>query len=300
MNRPANALIGSSAAGSALTQSGRHGEPLSVYIPSPAKIRRITTLTDHEKLFELSFTDGRWLEQQPGQFVQVSVMGIGECPISICSSPTRPETFELCIRRVGTVTESLHRLKEGDILGIRGPLGHGFDVQEMHGKDVLIVAGGLGLAPVRSLIQYIIDERPRFGQFHMLYGCRHPDEILFSDDLIRWRTDGVMNLHVTVDKPDEQWRGKVGVVTTLFKELPKLDPATTAVVIVGPPVMFKFVVLEVLSRRIPQDSIYCSLERRMKCGIGKCGHCQVNNVYVCLEGPVFKYGRLKSMREAME
>jgi sulfite reductase subunit B len=257
-------------------------------------------LTAHERLFELSLASGRWLNHQPGQFVQVSLLGIGECPISICSSPTRPETFELCVRRVGMVTECLHRLGEHDIVGIRGPLGHGFDVHEMHGKDILIVAGGLGLAPARSLIHYILDTRNRFRRFLLLYGCRHPTEILFREDLARWRNNPAIDLHITVDRADEQWRGKVGVVTTLFRDLPKLEPADTAVVIVGPPVMFKFVVLEVLARRVPQGSIYCSLERRMKCGIGKCGHCQANNVYVCLDGPVFNYGQLKAMREAMD
>ncbi|MCG8409062.1 MAG: FAD/NAD(P)-binding protein [Phycisphaerales bacterium] len=271
-----------------------------LYIPKPARILRVRKLTEYENLFDVAFCDGRLLDHAPGQFVQVSVLGIGECPISICSSPTRPGTFEMCIRRVGSVTNHIHRLGEGDILGIRGPLGHGFDVDELHGKDILIVAGGLGLAPVRSLIQYIIDERSRFGEFHILYGAREPKELLFKNDLTVWRERQDVNLHVTVDRPDEQWRGKAGVVTTLFKELPSLNPSETAAVVVGPPVMFKFVVLEVLSRRIPQSNVYCSLERRMKCGIGKCGHCQANNVYVCIDGPVFKYGQLKAMREAVE
>lgn len=273
----------------------------SVYLPSPATILKITEMTALEKLFEIQLQGGRKLGHAPGQFVQVSIPGIGECPISICSSPTRPDTFGLCIRRAGSVTNHLHALPSGATIGIRGPLGHGFDVDELHGKDILIVAGGLGLAPVRSLIQYILDERARFGQFHLLYGCKEPKEVLFKEDLNEWRerTD-VVNCHVTVDKPDETWRGKSGVVTTLFKYLPKINPTETMVVVVGPPIMFKFVVLEVLARRIPQSNIFCSLERRMKCGIGKCGHCQANNVYVCMDGPVFKYGQLKAMREALE
>ena len=271
-----------------------------LYLPTPAEIVSVRKLTDLEMLFAIRLPEGRSLGHDPGQFVQVSLLGVGECPISICSSPTRPETFELCIRKVGAVTGVLHTLEAGAEVGIRGPLGQGFDVRELTGKDILIVAGGLGLAPVRSLIQYILDERARFGQFHLLYGARNPAELLFRDDLTRWRESDAVNFHVTVDQPDEQWRGKSGVVTRLFTELPRLDPNQTMVVIVGPPVMFKFVVLEVLSRRIPQSSIYCSLERRMKCGVGKCGHCQVNNIYVCLEGPVFKYSQLKAMREAME
>lgn len=272
----------------------------SIYVPSPARILRVTRLTEMEKLFELAFLDEHPLGHDPGQFVQVSVLGYGECPISICSSPTQRDRFELCIRRVGRVTNQLHQLDAGAVIGVRGPLGHGFDMHEFHGRDVLVVAGGLGLAPLRSLIQYILDERARFGQFHLLYGARCPAEMLFKEDLVRWRQNPDVNLLVTVDRPDEQWRGRNGVVTTLFKDLPKLDPSNTNVVIVGPPVMFKFVVLEVLARRVPQSSIYCSLERHMKCGIGKCGHCQANHVYVCMDGPVFKYGELKAMREAME
>jgi NAD(P)H-flavin reductase len=190
-------------------------------------------------------------------------------------------------------------LQPGDQVGIRA-LGHGFDVEELHGKDILIVAGGLGLAPVRSLIHYILDERNRFGDFHLLYGARTPEELLFKNDLLLWRESDDVNLQVTVDRPNEQWRGNTGVVTTLFRQIPRLDPASTMVVIVGPPIMFKFVVLEVLARGVPQKQVLCSLERRMKCGLGKCGHCQANNIYVCMEGPVFRYGELKALREAIE
>ncbi len=185
------------------------------------------------------------------------------------------------------------------MIGVRGPLGCGFPLDELHGKDVIIIAGGLGLAPARSVIQYIVDERARFGTFSLYYGARHPAELLFRHDLSRWRENPEVDFQMTVDQPDEQWRGKVGVVTTLFKGLGKLDPKNTAVVIIGPPVMFKFVVIEFLARGIKQDAILCSLERRMKCGVGKCGHCQANNVYVCREGPVFRYGRLKALREAL-
>jgi NAD(P)H-flavin reductase len=260
----------------------------------------VRSLTAQEKLLEIERSDGRPLGHQPGQFVQISLVGVGECPISICSSPTRGRSFELCVRRAGEVTTHIHQLRPGQMVGIRGPLGRGFDLNDLYGNDLLIVAGGLGLAPARSLIQYVLDERGRFGQFHLLYGARHPSELLFREDLAAWRENRDVNFHLTVDRPDEAWRGKVGVVTTLFRALPPLDPRGTRVVVIGPPVMFKFVVLEVLARRIPQNHIYCSLERRMKCGVGKCGHCQVNHVYVCMDGPVFTYGRLKALREALE
>lgn len=271
-----------------------------LYLPRAARIVEVSALTEMEKRFAVRLEDGGRLGHRPGQFVQISLMGVGECPISICSSPTRPETFELCVRRVGAVTNRLHALKAGSVIGVRGPLGNGFDVNRLFGKDILMVAGGLGMAPLRSLVQYVLDERSRFGAFHLLYGAREPRELLFPDDLIRWREGPDVNFHVTVDRPDEQWRGRSGVVTTLFKLLPKLDAARTAAVIVGPPVMFKFVVLEALSRGIAEGNIFCSLERRMKCGVGKCGHCQVNHVYVCMDGPVFSYAQLKTMREGME
>jgi len=276
----------------------KHGRNL--FEPVPARVVEVRKLTALENHYLFRFEDGSPLGHEPGQFVQVSILGTGECPISVCSSPTQPEMFELCVRRVGEVTDHIHRLRAGDIVGIRGPLGHGFDVDEMHGKDVVIIAGGLGMAPVRSLIHYILDERSRFGGFHLLYGGRSPDDLLFRNDLVLWRENPDVNFHVTVDRPSEDWRGRSGVVTTLFDMLPALDPATTTVVIVGPPIMFKFVVLEVLARRIPQKSVFCSLERRMKFGVGKCGHCQANNVYVCMEGPVFRYGELKALREAIE
>lgn len=277
-----------------------HDRPPSVYLPEPARILEVREMTRMEKWFRLAMLNGRPLGHMPGQFVEVSLVGIGECPISICSSPTQPAGFELCIRKVGTVTSALHELRSGDIVGIRGPHGHGFDMNELHGKDIVVVVGGLGAAPARSLIQYILDERERFGAFHLMYGARHPSELLFREDISRWTADPNVQFHLTVDRADEGWRGKVGVVTTLFKYLPTLDPNNTMVVIIGPPVMFKFVVLEVLARRIPQNHVYCSLERRMKCGIGKCGHCQANHVYCCLDGPVFKYGQLKALREAIE
>ncbi len=272
----------------------------SLYLPEPAVVREVRTMTALEKWFSISLESGRPLGHTPGQFVQVSLAGVGECPISVCSSPTRPAAFELCVRRVGEVTERIHALSPGETIGIRGPLGHGFDLDELEGSDLLVVVGGLGIAPARSLIQLILDERRRFGRFDLMYGARSPAELLFRDDVHAWTESKDVHFLLTVDRPDEGWTGNRGVVTTLFRQIEPLDPARTAVVIIGPPIMFKFVVLEVLARRIPQKNVYCSLERRMKCGVGKCGHCQANNVYVCTQGPVFKYGELKALREAIE
>lgn len=272
----------------------------SIYLPQPATVRSVRAITAMEKHYELELDEGRPLNHSPGQFVQVSLFGIGECPISVCSSPTRPQTFELTVRRAGEVTSAIHRLRPGDSVGIRGPLGRGFDVRKFQGCDVLIVVGGCGLAPARSLVHYILDRRDRFGEFCLLYGARSPSELLFTDELALWQTDPAIQCLVTVDKADDAWQGRQGVVTRLFRDLPRLRFEVMQVAVIGPPVMFKFVMLELLERRIPEQNIYCSLERRMKCGIGKCGHCQINSQYACLDGPVFSYAELASVREAIE
>lgn len=273
----------------------------SVYAPRTAVVLKVKALTALEMLFELEPGAGAALHHIPGQFVQVSIPCVGECPISICSSPTRLAggRFELCVRRVGEVTSAIHRLSPGDEVGIRGPFGRGFDMNALAGHDVIIVAGGCALAPARSVIQYILDRRDRFGAFHLLYGARSPEELLFRDELAEWGSDSRIECLVTVDRGDAAWRGHTGVVTRLFPHVPPMDNANTRAVVIGPPVMFKFVMLELLGRGIAQEHIYFSLERRMKCGIGKCGHCQVNHLYACLDGPVFNYGEIFGVHEAI-
>jgi len=203
----------------------------------------------------------------------------------------------MCVRAVGDVTTALSRLPIGATVGIRGPFGRGFALDALRGRDVLFVAGGLGLVPLRSLIINVLDERPDFGRVIILYGAKNPAEILFKDDLEQWKARPDVEFYQTVDIADETWTGNVGVITTLFKFL-SLNRLNTVPVVVGPPVMFKFVVKELLRKGIPEDRIFLSLERRMKCGIGKCGHCQINGVYVCQRGPVFNYAELKRLEEA--
>ncbi len=273
----------------------------SVYCPQTAEVLTVRPQTELECKYELRLENGRALDHVPGQFVQVSIPCVGECPISICSSPTRAEggRFELTVRRVGEVTAAIHRLRPGDELGIRGPLGRGFDMDALAGHDIIVVAGGCALAPARSVIQYILDRREEFGTFHLLYGARSAGELLFKDELAAWGADPRIECLVTVDKGDATWRGHVGVVTRLFACLPHMDASAVRAVVIGPPVMFKFVMLELLARGIAQQHIFFSLERRMKCGIGKCGHCQVNDLYACLDGPVFNYAEIVGVREAI-
>jgi len=271
----------------------------SMYIPSPARIAKIEPLTALEKLFTIELPWGQSLGHQPGQFVEVSLFGIGEAPISISSSPSRSNgKFELCVRKVGDVTGVLHNLQVGATIGVRGPFGHGFPVEKMCGKDILFAPGGLGLAPARSLINQVLDERGSFGRVIILYGAKNPGELLFKDELDTWSKRSDVEFHVTVDRGDESWKGHVGVITTLFKDI-AVDPRNTVAVTVGPPVMYKFVLIELLGKGIPEGQIWMSLERRMKCGVGKCGHCQINNFYCCQQGPAFTYDQVKGVEEAI-
>jgi sulfhydrogenase subunit gamma (sulfur reductase) len=271
-----------------------------VYVPEAAEVVRVEKLTELESFFEIKLPGGRDLGHHPGQFVQVSLFGIGEAPISICSSPLRRGSFEMVVRRVGNVTEALHKLSPGNRVGIRGPFGKGFPVEEFEGKDTVFVAAGLGLPPLRSLINTLIDpgQRKRFGRIIILYGAKSPAEFLFNDERAQWQSRTDLEYAVTVDRATNGWRGKVGVITTLIPDL-ELDLSKTLAAIVGPPVMYKFAILALRSKGLSDEQVYVSLERKMKCGVGKCGHCQMNNVYVCQEGPVFNYAKIKDLKEAI-
>jgi sulfite reductase subunit B len=270
----------------------------SPYVPQMARVLAAEQMTDTERLLRLEMEHGQALGYEPGQFVSVTVFGVGEAPISITSSPTQGKPFELCVRSVGMVTNKLRDVKAGDRLGIRGPFGNHFDYEAMKGHDVLFAAGGLGLAPVRSLIRYVLDKRKDYGKVTILMGAREPKLLLYRAELDAWAARNDCTCLLTVDRPDAAWKGNTGVITKLFKKI-KIDPAKTFAVIVGPPVMFKFTVLEALAEGVPEHRIICSLERHMKCGVGKCGHCQIRGVYVCRDGPVFTYEQVKKLREGI-
>jgi len=276
-----------------------HPENGSIYIPREARIDSVRALTDREKLFTVSMKDGSFLEHSPGQFVQVSVFGVGEAPISVSSSPSSNSgSFELCIRKAGSVTGALHGMRDGGLVGIRGPYGRGFPLEALRGHDLLFVAGGLGLAPLRSMINYAVDNRQDFGRLTLLYGTRTPEDILFPEELERWASEEDFGVSVTVDMAGSGWAGNVGPITSLFRRM-DLDPGSVAALVVGPPVMFRFVMKAVLGMGIYESRVFLSLERRMKCGVGKCGHCQIDDAYVCRKGPVFPYTRVRKMQEAL-
>jgi NAD(P)H-flavin reductase len=256
-------------------------------------------MTDMEKLFTLELPGGQNMGHKPGQFVMLSIPGVGEAPFVITSSPSRSNgTFEVCVRKVGDVTGVLHGLQPGAKVGIRGPLGNGFPLDKMRGRDMLFAPGGMGLPPARSLINQVLDERDQFGRVIILYGAKTPAELLFPEELDEWAKRDDVEFHVTVDRADDSWDGNVGVITTLFPKL-TVDPHNTIAVTIGPPIMYRFVLMELLGKGIPENHIYVSLERRMKCGVGKCGHCQINSIYCCKEGPVFTYAEIKNVPEAL-
>ena len=272
--------------------------PHSDYLPQMATLVRAEMLTSQEKFFEIKLPGGVDLGHQPGQFVEVSILGVGEAPISVCSSPTREGSFDLVVREAGSVTRALHQLPVGAKVGIRGPYGTGFDMNTFKGRDLLIVGGGIGLVPLRSVINYVLDRRDDFGKLTILYGARNPQDMLFRDEIKQWESRDDVDFRITVDRGDPSWKGNVGVITTLVPPL-DIDLGRTDAIICGPPIMYKFVVLSLQSKHLPHSQIYLSLERRMKCGLGKCGHCQINSLYVCQDGPVFNYAAIQGVKEAI-
>lgn len=272
-------------------------------IPKPARIAEIVEMTPIEKMFRLEFLDGSMLDFRPGQFVEVSVMGVGEAPISICKSPTRPGPLEITVRKVGRVTKALHAMKQGDVVGIRGPFGNGFPMEEMKGMDILLVAGGLGMAPLNSVLQYVVDRKHEYGRTILMYGIRSYQDALFREEVFEMLRKGgepVVLLSYERDDPllekiAREYPNNVrkGVITVLCKEclVPHLRPERTCAVVCGPPIMYKFVLKELIGLGVPPERIYMTLERRMECGAGKCGHCIVGGAstirYICKDGPVF-------------
>lgn len=271
----------------------------SIYMPVLAKILAVRTMTQYEKLYTVELPGGLHLDHDPGQFVQVSVFGVGEAPISICSSPSRSNgTFELCVRNVGDLTDRMHQLAPGSIIGIRGPFGRGFPMERYRGKDVLFVAGGLGFAPLRSVINEVLDHREKYNRVIILYGARTPSDLLFKDELLALEQDDNVELLVTVDNGDGTWNGRVGFVNALFDQV-YINPHNTAAVVCGPPIMYKHVINDLQKLGVAEHDIWLSFERRMKCGVGKCGHCQINHLYACLDGPSLSYTEVKDLEEAL-
>jgi len=271
------------------------------FLPEPARIVRTYYLTEDIKFFQVRIVDMKKalsFNYCPGQFAMISVLGAGEAPFSISSTPSRPGLLEFCIRKAGTVTNALFRMKENNLIGLRGPYGNGFPVERMINKDVLIIVGGLGVAPLRSVLLYCLDNRDQFRRVSLLHGAKKPTEMIFREEFFALKQREDLECHLSVDEDDTgTWTDKIGVVTTLFSLLKEIDPSNTYALVCGPPIMYKFVIKELVNLTIPKDQILMTLERRMKCGVGKCGHCAIDYIYTCLDGPVFTYWDVIHMRE---
>lgn len=269
--------------------------------PELMRIVRRYPLTEDVMFFQVRPIDTERalsLNYLPGQFMMISVNGVGEAPFSISSTPSRPGLLEFCIRKTGSVTSALFSLKENSLIGVRGPYGNGFPIEKMKGYDIIIVVGGLGAAPLRSLLLYVLDNRDQFGKLHFLYGTKKPKEMLFRKEFLDLRERDDLTCLLAVDEDDTgKWPCHIGLVTTLFQHVSEVDSENTYAVVCGPPVMYKYVIEKLVKLNIPKHQILMTLERRMKCGIGKCGHCAIEYIYTCIDGPVFSYWDVLHMKE---
>jgi sulfhydrogenase subunit gamma (sulfur reductase) len=271
------------------------------YVPMPVEVIKIITEveTKDQKTFRLAFLnkqDEENFKYMPGQFAELSIYGKGESPIGIASSPTQPGYIEFTVQKAGVVTSALHTMEEGTKMGVRGPLGNFYPIEYLEGKNIVIVGGGFAFTTLRSLINYMIfgENRKRFGKITVVYGARNPGLLLYKDELEAWGKRDDINLNLTVDKGDATWKGREGFIPAVCEQVaPSSENAV--VIICGPPVMIRFTLPVFFNLGFSKENIITSLEMRMKCGIGKCGRCNVGSKYVCKDGPVFSLAELDQL-----
>ncbi len=271
------------------------------YLPIPMVVQKATVETTDRMLrtLELGFLkeeDARNFHFTPGQFCELSILGKGEAPFGIASSPTENGALRFTINKAGLVTTALHHVEEGSEIGIRGPLGNGYPIELFEGKNLLVIGGGFAFTTLRSLVAYLLDpeNRAKLKGITVIYGARMPGLLLYKEELAAWQKRSDLKLVVTVDWGDKDWKGKVGLVPNVLEEVAPSSEDTYAV-ICGPPIMIKFTFPKLMALRFPYERIFTSLERRMKCGIGKCGRCNIGRFYVCKDGPVFSYAQLEKL-----
>jgi len=268
--------------------------------PEPFSIRRVRRETRDTFTFELEpLKDLQVKPFSPGQFNMLYVFGVGEVPISISGDPAKLDTLQHTVRAVGTVTKAIRGLKRGGVLGVRGPFGSSWPLEGAIGKDVVIVAGGIGLAPLRPAICQLLHNREKYGAIVVLYGARTPEDLLYTRELERWRGRFDLQVEVTVDSGPSSWRGHVGVVTTLIPRA-EFDPHEAVALVCGPEIMMRFTIMELEKRGLTHDKIYISMERNMKCALGFCGHCQFGPTFICRDGPVFRFDSIESFFRVRE
>lgn len=261
--------------------------------PEPLRVRSLRRETDDTFTVSLDVSErSGGFPFLPGQFNMLYAFGVGEVPISICGDPGRPGELLHTVRAVGAVTEALRRVGRGGRMGVRGPYGRPWPLEEARGLDVVLVAGGLGLAPLRPVILHLLRHRAAYGQVSVLVGARMPESLLYRRELARWQEDSRLKVLVTVDRAGPDWRGQVGVVPALLRDV-AVEPSRTVALVCGPEVMMRFTVRELERQGVPGARIHLSLERNMKCAVGFCGHCQLVPFFVCKDGPVLPYERLR-------
>jgi NAD(P)H-flavin reductase len=267
------------------------------YLPELATVMKVIDETPNIKSFQVVFNDTEKMKNfkfEPGQVGQLSVFGVGESTFVINSPPTRMDYLQFSVMKAGEVTTALHGIYEGDVIGVRAPLGNCFPYQDMKGKNILFVGGGIGLAPLRTLILYMLDNRADYKDITIIYGSRTPPDLCYKDDLKEWEERSDVNLILTVDNEFPGWEKRTGFVPTVLKEeAPKSD--NTIAITCGPPIMIKFVLQGLAELKFPEENIITTLEARMKCGIGLCGRCNLGHKYICKDGPVFSLKQLKEL-----
>ena len=266
-------------------------------IPYAGVVTKITDQTPDVKTFRVVAPEGgKLFEHLPGQCAMLSVPGISEAMISITSSPTNKEFMEFSVKKCGCLTDWLHAMEEGQMITVRGPYGRHFPVEdELAGKNLLFVAGGIGLAPLRSVINYVRDNRDKYGRVDIIYGSRSKDDLVYYDEIVaEWMNTPDFHVHLTIDREQQGWDGHVGFVPNYIAEL-ELSAVNTCALVCGPPIMIKFSLPNLINAGFDKTQIFTTMELRMKCGIGKCGRCNIGNKYVCKDGPVFRFDQLDEL-----
>jgi NAD(P)H-flavin reductase len=274
---------------------------LDPMVPQSYRVQRVHRETADTYTLELRPVSDTtpMMEFRPGQFNMLYLFGMGEVPISISGSASNRSTLVHTVRAVGSTTRAICALKRGDVVGVRGPFGRGWPLREAEGSDVVVVAGGIGLAPLRPAFYYLLDHRGNYGRVSLLYGARRPQEMLYVSELEEWRSRFDVDVEITVDNANSDWHANVGVVTKLIG-MTRFDPEETVAIVCGPEVMMRFTVAGLLDRGVAPDNIYVSFERNMKCAIGFCGHCQYGPTFVCKDGPVFPLPTIERLMKVRE
>ena len=273
----------------------------NIYIPMLTTVKKIVSenKVNDIKTLELEFKkeeDYKNFNYIPGQFAEISLIGKGECPIGIASSPTEEGSIKFTIKKMGTVTTSFHNCEVGDAVGVRGPCGNGWPIENMKGKNIIVIGGGFAFSTLRSLVVYLLDDKYRkdYKEITVIYGNRDSGEVLYQDVLEEWKKRDDINVILTIDREEEGWTERVGFVAPVVKEVAP-SPNNAVVVVCGPPIMIKTTIAVLEELKFKDEQILNSLEMRMKCGVGKCGRCNIGNKYVCIDGPVFSLAELKKL-----